>query len=492
MKKLLSNKILFSIIIAIFSIASFSGGLAYSIMNKKDNTNEEIIYKTPEVVEQDVFDYLLYNETLDKFITDSTVTENTIPVVSKEDPEVAKKKLEKEKGIAKETTAAQSIAKYETNETSLGIDVSYAQGKIDWAKVKQAGIKFAMIRVGFKGAVSGELIVDSRFYDNMKGAIANDINVGVYFFAGAVNESEAIEEAKFVTNLIKDYDISYPVAYDTEYFSDNCPYTGCRLFGVSNAQLTNNANAFANYIKNAGYTPMIYSYYNAFVNKFETARFGDTRIWLAHYTDSTNYKGKYYMWQYSSAGHVDGINNRVDMNVSYFSVTRDASKQSSVTGVLNNNDLEKIDFTNCYYDTYLINNVSLRSTPYLGLPNKAGSLSTNTKITVTGINNSWIRILYNGDTFYINDTNSYNSFDTGFTDTNIEGTTSEELQLYIIPVLNDNNKTIKLKKGTNIVNLGTNDNFTKIKYNDKTYYVNRIDTFINVNDRPNGSNNEAS
>lgn len=101
MKKLLSNKILFSIIIAIFSIASFSGGLAYSIMNKKDNTNEEIIYKTPEVVEQDVFDYLLYNETLDKFITDSTVTENTIPVVSKEDPEVAKKSLKKKKVLLK-------------------------------------------------------------------------------------------------------------------------------------------------------------------------------------------------------------------------------------------------------------------------------------------------------------------------------------------------------------------------------------------------------
>ena len=142
----------------------------------------------------------------------------TTPEVVKEDPSLEVKKNEALKGKAKSTTAQKAVEKYETNETSLGIDVSTWQGTIDWKKVKESGINFAMIRCGFRGMESGEITIDSYFLKNIKGAIANNINVGVYFFSMAKNREEAIEEAKWVVNLIKDYDISYPVAIDTEIF----------------------------------------------------------------------------------------------------------------------------------------------------------------------------------------------------------------------------------------------------------------------------------
>ena len=138
--------------------------------------------------------------------------------ISAEDPSKIVKKQQKLKGVAKETTAKQDVQRYETNETSLGIDVSTWQGKINWSKVKASGISFAMIRAGFRGTVSGKITEDNQFENNIKGAIANNINVGVYFFSMAKDKEEALEEAKWLYEHIKDYDISYPVAIDIEIF----------------------------------------------------------------------------------------------------------------------------------------------------------------------------------------------------------------------------------------------------------------------------------
>ncbi len=98
----------------------------------------------------------------------------------------------------------------------VGIDVSKWQKEIDWDKVKNEGVEFAIIRCGYRGSVTGSLVEDPYSEQNMKGARAAGITVGVYFFTQAVNEVEAVEEATAVISLVRDYELQYPVFIDTE------------------------------------------------------------------------------------------------------------------------------------------------------------------------------------------------------------------------------------------------------------------------------------
>ena len=123
---------------------------------------------------------------------------------------------------------------------SMGIDVSHHQGRIDWAQVKASGVEFAIIRVGYRGQTSGGIYEDAYFKTNMKGAIANGIKVGAYFYSTAINETEALEEAAWVVKKIAPYSITYPVVYDFEDFNSK------RCANVGGAEATKNANAFLN------------------------------------------------------------------------------------------------------------------------------------------------------------------------------------------------------------------------------------------------------
>ena len=367
----------------------------------------------------------------------------------------------------------------EAKNTSLGIDVSTWQGNIDWKKVKKAGINFAMIRCGFRGMDSGEIKMDSYFLKNIKGAIANNINVGVYFFSMAKNKNEAIEEAEWVVNLIKDYDISYPVAIDTEIFDKY------RLKGVSYSTLTNNAIAFSDYVKSKGYTPMIYSYARAFNQYFDTAKFDNYRIWLAQYNDEATYKGRYYMWQYTSSGSVPGISGRVDMNVSYFSVTNDATKRSIVNGVYKPGNLDEVEFKELEMNTTLTKDVSLRISPYTTIPNKAGILNKGTKIKVVGLGKEWVKIIYEDNTYYINDVNSFvmNLEELEFTEVNLTVKVNKEVEVLYKPYdfLYDNVYK-KLKVDDEVIVIGSNPEYVKILLDEKEYYVNDIEFYEILND----------
>ena len=413
---------------------------------------------------------LLVNEELDEQVEKEAKAKH----ISKEDPSKIVKKQEKVKGVAKKTTAKKAVERYETNETSLGIDVSTWQGKINWAKVKNSGISFAMIRTGFRGTVSGKITKDNWFESNIKGAIANNINVGVYFFSMAKNEAEALEEAKWVVEQIKDYDISYPVAVDIEIFDQD------RLEGVSYSQMTSNALVFCNYIRSKGYTPMIYSYMNALTKKFDTARFANERIWLAQYNDTVTYKGKYHMWQYTSSGSVPGISGRVDMNVAYFSVTNDVTKREVVNGVTKINDDPDVPFIDMNMKTTLSKNVVLRSSPYANYPNKAGSLNSGTSITVTGMGDSFIRISYEGNTFYVNDTNCFimNLDEVHFTKVKMDGKVTKEVDVLLQPYdFLKNNVHGKLHENDMILVTGLNTEYVEIVIDGKKYYVNDVDFY---------------
>jgi GH25 family lysozyme M1 (1,4-beta-N-acetylmuramidase) len=404
----------------------------------------------------------------------------------KEDPETALKKQAAEtKGVAKKKEVKEEVKKYETNETSFGIDVSEWQGNIDWKKVKKSGVSFAMIRVGYRTLDSGRIAMDDSFLDNIKGALANQINVGIYFFSMAKDTGEAREEAEWVYNVIKDYDITYPVAIDSEFFNRY------RLTGVSNATLTDNAIVFCDYIKSKGYTPMIYSYANAFNNYFETARFANYRIWVAQFNDEITYKGKYHMWQNTSDGRVDGIRGRVDMDVAYFSVTNDVTKASVVNGVTNLGDLEVVEFKDLEMETTLTKDVMLRTSPYTSLPNKAGTLRSGSNITVTGLSNNFVRIEYNNDVFYINDTECFEMIlnEVSFDSVRMDVVTNKDVELLSSPYSFLDNKVADLPSETAVEVVGLNPDFTKIKYDENIYYVYDVDFYDVIKDYRGSSSN---
>ena len=199
-----------------------------------------------------------------------------------------------------------------TANSKVGIDVSKWNGDIDWDKVKNAGVQYAIIRAGYRGSVTGSLVEDPYFAANMKGTAASDIPVGVYFFTQAVNEVEAVEEASAVLSLIREYKLDYPVFIDTEGAGGNG-----RADGLDPETRTLVCEAFCRTIRNAGYDAGIYASRNWYNNNLFTDRLGDYYIWLAEYRSVPLYQGYYQMWQYTSKGKIDGIDGNVDMNVSY-------------------------------------------------------------------------------------------------------------------------------------------------------------------------------
>ena len=86
-----------------------------------------------------------------------------------------------------------------------------------FTKVKADGYEFAFIRIGFRGyGKEGIIKTDKMFHENIKKAQAAGLDVGVYFFAQAISEEEAIEEANFVLEQLNGYELQMPVVYDPE------------------------------------------------------------------------------------------------------------------------------------------------------------------------------------------------------------------------------------------------------------------------------------
>ena len=201
-------------------------------------------------------------------------------------------------------------------DAKFGIDVSKWNKEIDWEQLRKEGVEFAIIRAGYRGSSSGSLVVDPYFEQNMKGALANGINVGVYFFTQALNEREAVEEASIVLSLIKGYDITYPVFIDSEGAGGNG-----RADNLDVPTRSKVCQAFCETIRSGGYTAGIYASKNWLNNRLDITKFsGDNVIWLAEYRndDAPTYGGTYGLWQYTSSGRINGIEGRVDFNLCYW------------------------------------------------------------------------------------------------------------------------------------------------------------------------------
>ena len=200
--------------------------------------------------------------------------------------------------------------KYKNDNTKIGLDVSKWQGDINFQKVKNAGVEFVFIKLGGTDGIGGDYYFDSKFERNIKGFTEVGIPVGLYFYSYADSPIKAKEDAKWVIEQIKDYDIDLPIAFDWENWSK------FNRFKMSFKKLTDSAESFINTLNDAGYKGMLYSSKN-YLEKIWLKN--DFPTWLAHYTSETNYKGNYEFWQMTSSCVIDGITgNTVDVDIWYY------------------------------------------------------------------------------------------------------------------------------------------------------------------------------
>ncbi|MGI5935744.1 MAG: glycoside hydrolase family 25 protein [Oscillospiraceae bacterium] len=193
-----------------------------------------------------------------------------------------------------------------------GIDVSSHQGGIDWELVAADGVEFAMIRAGYRGYTEGGLYEDEKFRENIQGALAAGLRVGVYFFSQAVNEDEALEEAEFVLDLIEGYDVTLPVAFDWEEIEDEA-----RTSGLDGNTITDCCLAFCRAVEEAGYESAVYFYRRLGYFEYDLERLKDLKFWVGALGDSPDFYYQHHIWQYSITGQISGIEGDVDLDL-YF------------------------------------------------------------------------------------------------------------------------------------------------------------------------------
>lgn len=211
-----------------------------------------------------------------------------------------------------------------------GIDVSHWQGNIDWDKVKNCGIAFAILKLS-----QGSTYKDSEFEVNYAGAISR-MPVGCYIYNKVKTVAQAQAEAKYAVKILAGRPMPCGVWLDMEDAS-------MRKLGKN--VLTSIIDAEANILKAAGYSVGIYCnkdwYYNVLAGSELAKKYP---FWIARYPSSDNgtikesLSPKAYakIWQYSSKGKVPGIKGNVDRNLAYVDVvelmqgSRNTAQQSTV------------------------------------------------------------------------------------------------------------------------------------------------------------------
>ena len=337
----------------------------------------------------------------------STVAAEVGSMDDEEDPQGGANAAGTGGGASVDLNAA-AKAEGETDEVTLGIDVSKYQGSIDWEQVAQSGVEFAMVRVGYRTKVTGIIYEDPGARYNLQEATKNGILVGAYFFSSAVTQEEAQEEAAWVADFISRYQITYPVAYNCEDFQS----PDSRQYGLGVEERTDIACAFLDTIAAAGYTPMFYASRNEME---ESAQWNmDTlgsryRVWVSQYpeqpypeTPASTYSGTHAMWQYTSQGTVAGIRGSVDVNLAYFGYSQAAAAkdQTPAEEVAANPELG-INFTEVNDTVTAKELTNLRSLPTTLDSEVVYQLSNGETVQRTGIgSNGWDRVIYNGQKLY--------------------------------------------------------------------------------------------
>lgn len=384
----------------------------------------------------------------------------------------------------------------ETTDITLGIDVSKYQGTIDWAKVAESGIDFAMVRVGYRTQSSGEIVADTNAKYNMQEATANGLHVGAYFFSTAISEEEAIEEARWVADYISQYQITYPVAYNCEGFENSAN----RQYSLTKTERTDYAIAFLNEIYGQGYTPMFYASKNEMTGDhlWETSRLERSfKIWVSQYPtvpypeiEQSTYAGTHDMWQYTNNGTVAGIEKPVDVNVAYFGYASTADAQNQEAPEQVEADVEALmNFREVDEQVTSKDVTNLRDIPSQGEDSlvlaqlKNGEIARRTAISASG----WSRVEFEGQTYYavsnyLTTDISYKTpvaeaddgIDTEFKSVNEKVTPKIEVNLRKLPSVTREDAVVvaTVVAGDVFVRTGINEDFgwSRVEYNGQTLY----------------------
>lgn len=192
----------------------------------------------------------------------------------------------------------------------LGVDVSSHQGEIDWEQVRSAGMEFAIIRIGYRGYTSGGVYADEYARANLEGARAAGLKVGVYFYSQALDEGEALREARFCLDFLDGEALDLPVVFDWEYAGED----------TRSAEMTRDAlmactRTFCREVEEGGYEAMIYFNPHIAENLLTLEELQEYPFWLAMYTDQMSWPYSVDMWQYTATGSVPGIEGDTDINL---------------------------------------------------------------------------------------------------------------------------------------------------------------------------------
>lgn len=195
----------------------------------------------------------------------------------------------------------------------FGVDISKEQGYVDFNKLKKAGVEFVMIRVGARGYGNGQLVEDEYFQDNIKRANDAGLKLGVYFFSQAVSVEEAVEEADYVLEKIRGYEVTYPVVFDMEYVANDT----ARVEELDREEKTEITKAFLEHMKEAGYKTAVYGDKEWLLKKLNLTLLSDYDIWLSQSKELPDYPYRFAMWQYSTTSSIDGIAGNANLNISF-------------------------------------------------------------------------------------------------------------------------------------------------------------------------------
>lgn len=194
----------------------------------------------------------------------------------------------------------------------VGIDVSSHQGKIDWQTVADAGIRYAFVRLGYRGYGNGALQTDVYARLNLEGAKAAGIAVGAYFFSQAIDVAEAKQEAAYALGILGGFELDLPLVYDWEYVNDTA-----RTANMDKRTLTDCTLAFCEAVEQAGYDPMVYFNSSQITRLLFAEEIEQYPWWLAKYDPALDFPCRADMWQYTNQGTVPGIPAPVDIDLMF-------------------------------------------------------------------------------------------------------------------------------------------------------------------------------
>lgn len=380
----------------------------------------------------------------------------------------------------------------------LGVDVAKYQGTIHWQALAEAGVKFAMVRLGYRTAEDGVIVEDSNARYNLQEGARAGIPMGAYFFSTAISEEEAREEAAWVADLVAKYPITYPIVYDCEGFLDN------RQKALSNGERTDIALAFLKEIKRLGYEPMFYGSKSELENSWDMDRIEKHyKVWVAQYPDApypetpmSSYEGKHAMWQFSKSAKIVGLDQSVDMNLAYFAYDGIEPPKDSEPPEEAFPDPEALmRFTECQETVTAKEKTNLRSIPDQGEDSEIlyTLLNGETALRTATSDSGWSRLEYNGTVCYA--VTSYLEApdgtdlepDTGEIKTQFEAvddwvTPKEKVNLRSIPSVDDPRSqviaTITSADKVHRTGLNRDVGWSRVEYDGQTLYC--VTQYLNI------------